>query len=119
MFLKNMIILAAIWCALVISNAAFYFFNKDAKLKRVIHPWWMWSIGFVMTVSSLWLSRAQMSVPLFIFIVAINAAFSFYYTKAVVFCDHCGTTFFRLYPFDLYPLQNTTACSASLKTAKK
>jgi hypothetical protein len=115
-FLKNTIILAVIWCALVFPNVLFNFFNKDAKLKRAIHPWWMWGNGFVMMVASLWLSWAQLSFWLVVFIVAINAAFSFYYSRAIVFCDHCGMTFFRLYPFEFYPLQNTVACRAKRDT---
>jgi hypothetical protein len=100
-----MIILAAIWCILVAPNAVFYFFNKDAKLKKKIHPWWMWGIGSAMAAASFWLARAQMNLPVAVFIIAINAAFSFYYTKAVVFCDSCGTTLFRIYPF-----QKTAHC---------
>jgi hypothetical protein len=111
MALKNMIILAALWCALVFPNAIFYFFNKDAKLKRKIHPWWMWGIGAAMAAASFWLAWAQMSLPLAVFIIAINAAFSFYYTKAIVFCDICGMSQFRLYPF-----QKTVNCSHSVKS---
>jgi hypothetical protein len=100
-----MFILAAIWCVLVIPNAAFYFFNKNAPLKRFMHPWWMWGIGTVMAIASFILSWQQMSLGLAAFIIAINAAFSFYYTKAIVFCDTCGSTSFRLYPF-----QKTANC---------
>jgi hypothetical protein len=103
---KNMVFLAVIWCVLVVPNAVFYFVNKDAKLKRKIHGWWMWGIGLVMIVSSLWLGRAQMNLLYLFVIIAINAAFSFYYTKAIVFCDTCGKTIFRIYPF-----QKTVNCS--------
>jgi hypothetical protein len=115
MAFKNMVILAVIWCALVVPNAVFYFVNKDAKLKRKIHPWWMWGIGVTMMVASVWLGRAQMNLPIFLFIIAINAAFSFYYTKAIVFCDTCGKTMFRLYPF-----QKTAHCSrCAIKDSKE
>ena len=110
MSLKNTIILTAIWCVLVSPNAAFYFFNKDAKLKRAIHPWWMWGNGFMMMLASLWLSWAQLNLVLIAFIIAINAAFSFYYSKAIVFCDTCGTTGFRIYPF-----QKKAACFTCAK----
>lgn len=106
--LKSMIILAVIWCAVVIPNAVFYFVNKDAKLKRRIHPWWMYGIGFVMMAATMWLEWGRMSVPYALMIVAINAAFSFYYSKAVVFCDPCGKTLFRIYPF-----QKTAVCSCN------
>jgi|GEM_PF-4600378 len=108
MSIRNMIILAVIWCIVVFPNAGFYFFNKDAKLKRKIHPWWMYGIGFVMMCATLWLERGRMSAGYALVIVAINAAFSFYYSKAVVFCDNCGKTLFRIYPF-----QKTVDCSCS------
>lgn len=101
-----MLILAVIWCALVLPNAAFYLINRDAKLKRRIHPWWMWGIGSVMAASTMWLERPRLNLPYAAFILMINAAFSFYYTKAIVFCDECGKTLFRFYPF-----QKTVACS--------
>lgn len=106
MSFKNMLILAVIWCVLVLPNTVFYLVNKDAKLKRSIHPWWMWGIGFVMAASTMWLERARLNPPYVLFIIAINAAFSFYYSQAVVFCDTCGRTMFRIYPF-----QKTVNCS--------
>jgi hypothetical protein len=113
MSLKHMVILAVIWCALVFPNAIFYFVNKDAKLKRKIHAWWMYGIGFTMMSSSLFLERHRMNVPYALFIIAINAAFSFYYTKAIVFCNDCGTTNFRIYPF-----QKKAACTCAKKRNK-
>jgi hypothetical protein len=103
---KNMLILSVIWVILVAPNAIFYLVNKDARFKRRIHPWWMWSIGFVMMSSTFWLERDRMNPGYALLIVAINAAFSFYYTKAIVFCDTCGKTMFRIYPF-----QKTVNCS--------
>jgi len=106
MNIQNMVILAVIWCCLVLPNAVFYFVNKDAALKKKIHAWWMWGIGFTMMSAALFLERKRMSLAYALFIVAINAAFSFYYSKAIVFCGKCGKTRFRI-----YPLQKTVNCS--------
>lgn len=96
-----MLILSVIWCVLVIPNAVFYFLNKDARFKRKIHPWWMSGIGFVMMATTFWLERERMTPAYAVLIVLINIAFSLYYIKAIFFCDSCGTTLFRLYPFRL------------------
>jgi hypothetical protein len=63
--------------------------------------------------STFWQERARMSLPYALAIIAINAAFSFYYMKAIVFCDTCGQTMFRIYPF-----QKAVNCSGCAKSSR-
>src|SRR4051812_37868066 len=77
-----------VWVLLGVGSAWFFLGSRDARLKRVIFPWFITLVGalfcgFVLLLTEAWV----------VLVVApATALIGFLNIRLTKFCDHCGRT---------------------------
>ncbi|MGD9636839.1 MAG: hypothetical protein AB7G28_16450 [Pirellulales bacterium] len=87
-----------VWLVLGISSAAFFYFNRNATLKRKVFP------PFVIFVGVLFLTFAGLMGParepfFLVVIIPFVALITFVNIRNTRFCDACGKTLVSQNPF--------------------
>ncbi len=98
-----------IWAIFVISGL-FFWFNKNAALKRRLFPYFMIAAALVMVIFVFFSGIPPQA--LFIVIPAV-ALISFLNIRSIKFCDSCGRTINSQNPFS--PAEYCQKCGAKLK----
>jgi len=98
-----------VWVALGLFSAAFFFFGKNASLKRKVWPPFTIATAIVF-VGFVW----AMGFPSQVFLVMIPAValITFLNLRSVKFCDACGKTIMKQNPFSTP--QFCSKCGAKL-----
>src|ERR1700733_7569964 len=90
----NAALFFVVWALLGIGAAAFFYGNKNAKLKRKIFPVYMIAVATIFIAGGYFIKG---TVPLFVFVfVPLIALVNIGMTK---FCDACGQTVISHVPF--------------------
>ncbi len=109
---RTVIILVVLWFVIVISNSLFIFINRDARLKRRVYPWMIVGDGLVFMAFIFWLERFRMTPLYALNVLVTTAVITFYNIMAAVFCDSCGRTFIRIWPFQR--IRHCPKCAAPI-----
>jgi hypothetical protein len=96
---KTIVILVILWVVMVVSNTLFLFLYPDVHLKKRVHPWLMCADGVIFMAFIFWLERRRMNPMYAASVVITTAVITFYNIKAIVFCERCGFTLIRIWPF--------------------
>lgn len=102
--------LMAIWIAMGATSLVFFHFNRDAKLKRKVFPWFISGIGILfvgfIVLEGFPAMALYVAVPGIIAVSLINVLV----TK---FCDRCGRTITN--PDWFSPMRYCPKCGADLR----
>ena len=98
------------WVVLGVTSGAFFYFSKNAPLKRKIWPPFVIGSATLFTAFAWYMSGestgfAYIGIPMIVLITALNI-------RNVRFCDSCGKTIHNTNPFS--PAKFCPKCGAGL-----
>lgn len=83
----------AFWIILGLSAFAFFHLNRDAKLKKKVHPFFVVSVGVIFASFAGWMSDWEPFV--FLVMLPMIALITFLNLRSTRFCEGCGRTLYR------------------------
>ena len=99
-------------CVLSISGGAFFYFSRNAALKRKLQPFWV--IGTDRVILRLRIFQRALQKGPFIYVFVLAAVVIAYQNiKRVKFCDTCGRTVFGA---NLSAPRHCIRCGSSLES---
>jgi hypothetical protein len=103
------VICCAAWILVGIAASSFFYFNRNAAIKRRVLPLFVIGMGtFFLGI----LAMAGISARDFLIIVPFLLLISYFKLRTIKFCDHCGRTVGPLLFF--FPPQRCHKCGAHL-----
>jgi hypothetical protein len=100
-----------VWVVLGIFSSAFFFLNKNAVLKRKVHPPFVIGVG-VLFLTFGWLMGIPDQPFFFCVMVPAVVVITFLNIRNTRFCNSCGRTVFTQNPFA--PPKFCSKCGAGL-----